>query len=73
MVKIKDGERCRECNGVGLTRNDDPMSDRVYGSFCSYCDGTGMASDPVARRYAAWLFIVLNVLFTIIAWYWWRS
>lgn len=33
---------CRHCNGVGLTRNDDPNSDRVYGEYCTSCNGTGI-------------------------------
>lgn len=66
MVKIRDDERCLDCNGMGVLRNDDPMSDRIYGEYCSSCNGTGMRSNPTARTLAFWLFIVLNVLSVVV-------
>lgn len=65
-MTIKPEERCKACNGVGLVRNDDPNSDRIYGDFCGDCNGTGMASNPRARRLAFWLFVVINLLSVLI-------
>lgn len=62
----RNNNPCRTCNGVGLLRSDDPNSDKVYGEYCSDCNGTGLASDPAARQLAFWLFVVLNVLLTVI-------
>lgn len=47
---------CKSCAGRGS----------MYGQFCPDCNGTGIASNPTARRYAFWLFIVLNVLSVVI-------
>lgn len=66
MVKVYPHEHCRDCNGVGLMRNDNPMSDRVYGEHCPSCNGTGMRSDPNARRLAFLLFVVLNILTLVV-------
>lgn len=58
MTVIKEEERCRVCNGVGLVRNDDPMSDRTYGHACPSCNGTGIAGDPLKGCILIGLFVV---------------
>jgi hypothetical protein len=47
---------CKGCAGRGSN----------FGQFCPDCNGTGIASDPKARRLAFWLLLVLHVLATVI-------
>lgn len=58
---MKVEHNCRECAGRGSN----------YGYFCDACNGTGIASDPGARRIACLGFIVLNAATAWATWYWW--
>lgn len=58
---------CRECNGTGLLRNDNPFSDRVYGEACPSCNGTGIHGEPA---YGC-IVLVLSVVTTVVPLIWW--
>ena len=64
---VKDNNPCRECNGIGILRNDDPNSDRVYGEYCPSCNGTGIAGDPLKGC----LIVGLTVVLTVAPLVWW--
>lgn len=64
---VKDNNPCRECNGIGILRNDDPNSDRVYGEHCPSCNGTGIAGDPLKGC----LIVGLTVVLTVAPLVWW--
>ena len=69
MTGIKDEERCRECNGIGLLRNDDPNSDRMYGDYCPSCNVTGMAA---TKKHWLAVVLIVNVAATAATiWYFW--
>ena len=68
-MTIKPEERCRSCNGIGLLRDDNPNSDRIYGEYCPDCNGTGMAA---TKKHWLGIIIVANVVATAATiWYFW--
>lgn len=62
---------CRRCNGVGLVRNDNPHSDRVYGHTCTSCNGTGIAGDQRLGFIMLWATVIVTTVVPIVAWWLW--
>ncbi|WLJ71084.1 hypothetical protein [Sphingomonas phage Kimi] len=61
-------DHCIRCGGVGLLRNENPHSSRVYGEHCPDCNGTGVASNPVWQFNAClgYIVFIIGVVYLVV-------